>query len=361
MQLPLSTIPNFSCDGRWLGLAWVGEGQFELLEVAPSPEYRTLVSSEGADRGAYYYGAISPDGRLLALGMAQGTRLWDLRSGREVATLPGFAEFAYFDRSGQALGLLTCGDKGLNRWPIDGADPTGRLRFGPPVHLSARMNAGFTRTTDGHTLVGLSGADGALEILDLQTGGASRKLGTHPAAQKMALSRNGQWVASSGWHSDRVRLWNAQTGTMVHEWVLGRQTDIFFTPDSRALIIARGDALSFWDVESLQLIRRIPCEVALYPSYVAFSPDGKLMAMELAPAVIHLKEVATGLTVARLEDPHGDRANWLSFTPDGTQLVVEARYARAVHVWDLRAIRTRLKSMALDWDWPEFQPWRPRD
>ncbi|HZY85511.1 MAG TPA: hypothetical protein VFE78_11825, partial [Gemmataceae bacterium] len=39
-----------------------------------------------------------------------------------------------------------------------------------------------------------------------------------------------------------------------------------------------------------------------------------------------------------------------------TQLVVLAKYAGAIHVWDLRAIRTRLKGMNLDWDWPEFPP-----
>jgi tetratricopeptide (TPR) repeat protein len=76
----------------------------------------------------------------------------------------------------------------------------------------------------------------------------------------------------------------------------------------------------------------------------------------MAPAVVHLKEVATGRTVAKLEDPHGDRATWQGFTPDGTQLVVAASYASAVHVWDLRAIRARLKEMNLDWDWPEFPP-----
>jgi tetratricopeptide (TPR) repeat protein len=46
----------------------------------------------------------------------------------------------------------------------------------------------------------------------------------------------------------------------------------------------------------------------------------------------------------------------MGFTPDGTQLVVTASYVRAVHVWDLRAIRQRLKGMGLDWDWPEFPP-----
>src|SRR5262249_36012532 len=31
-------------------------------------------------------------------------------------------------------------------------------------------------------------------------------------------------------------------------------------------------------------------------------------------------------------------------------------YAGAIHIWDLRAIRVRLKDMHLDWDWPELAP-----
>jgi hypothetical protein len=76
----------------------------------------------------------------------------------------------------------------------------------------------------------------------------------------------------------------------------------------------------------------------------------------MAPGVLHLKDAASGRTVARLEDPHGDRATWQGFTPDGTRLVVASIFASAVHVWDLRAIRERLKAMDLDWDWPEFPP-----
>jgi hypothetical protein len=61
-----------------------------------------------------------------------------------------------------------------------------------------------------------------------------------------------------------------------------------------------------------------------------------------------------GRTVAQLEDPFGDRSNMISFTHDGTRLIVSSTYASAIHVWDLRAIRKRLKTMNLDWDWPEF-------
>jgi hypothetical protein len=195
---------------------------------------------------------------------------------------------------------------------------------------------------------------GANQILDLETGVIRRDLGRHPQGEVQVLSGDGRWAASCGWHSDRVRLWNAVTGQRVHEWILGKRTNVCFTPDSRTLIISRGDEFSFWDVDTLKPIRRLPRNVTPFPGHVAFSPDGRLMALEMAPAVLHLKEVATGRTVAKLEDPCGDRTSWQGFTPDGTQLVVVSGYAHAIHVWDLRAIRARLREMNLDWDWPEF-------
>jgi len=100
--------------------------------------------------------------------------------------------------------------------------------------------------------------------------------------------------------------------------------------------------------------RRLLREAGLYPGIVAFTTDGKMMALEMAPGVIHLQEIASGRTVARLEDPQGDVSSWLSFSPDGTQLIVVARYSGTIHRWDLRAIRERLKPMGLDWDWPAF-------
>src|SRR5262249_58025254 len=124
----------------------------------------------------------------------------------------------------------------------------------------------------------------------------------------------------------------AGPGRMAREGVVGKRTYVFCPPDSRALVISRDDEVSFWDAETLRPIRRLRRDVAHYPGHVAFSPDGKLMALEMAPAVLHLKEVATGRTVARLEDPHGDLAIWQGFTPDGTQLVVLCRNTTVIHV-----------------------------
>jgi hypothetical protein len=209
---------------------------------------------------------------------------------------------------------------------------------------------------DSGTLAIVSEADGAGLVLDLGVKSTRSKPFAHPNASTVALSRDGQWVASCGWNCDQVRLWNAKTGALVHEWSPGAPNEVFFSPDSQSLIICRGDAFTFWDVHTLQPTRRLAREVAIYPGHVAFSPDGALMALEMAPAVIHLMEVASGRTVAKLEDPHGDRAGWISFTPNGAQLVVAAPYANAIHVWNLRLIRQRLEGMGLDWDWPEFPP-----
>src|SRR5262249_7561291 len=71
LTLTVEGQPRFSLDGQWLGTVRHGETT-QLLEVTPCREYRTLVSSEGARKGSYNYGDISPDGRLLALGMNEG-------------------------------------------------------------------------------------------------------------------------------------------------------------------------------------------------------------------------------------------------------------------------------------------------
>jgi serine/threonine protein kinase/WD40 repeat protein len=355
--------PQFSADGRQLRLTWDGS-KTVLLEVASSPEYRTLVSSLGAGQGSYCLGDISPDGRLLAVGMDQGARVWDLGSSKELLILPVDTPYICFDQrrnsadeQGPALSLLTGGSGGLRRWPLLTEDAQGKgLRLGSPEQLSQRPRAWFSRPPQGRTLVAATVEGGQNDVLDLETGKVWRTLAEHPYGEVRALSGDGQLAASCGWHSDRVRLWHVPSCRLLHEWALGVRMLVFFTPDSRALVTSRAEDFSFWDVKTFRLIRRLPRESNQYPGWVAFAPDGRLMALELAPGVLHLVETATGRTVARLTDPHGDRAHWQAFTPDGTRLVVVSNYANAVHIWDLRAIRTRLKAMNLDWDWPEFAP-----
>src|SRR5262249_46587860 len=114
-----------------LGYLWQGGARVQLLEAVPSREYRTMVSSLGAGQGHPREGDVSPDGRLLALGMDEGDRLWDLASGRELAELFSKSYCVLVEADGHAL--LTCGATGLQRCPIEDSPSADKaLRLGPP-------------------------------------------------------------------------------------------------------------------------------------------------------------------------------------------------------------------------------------
>jgi WD40 repeat protein len=308
---------------------------------------------------AYLTGDISPDGELFALGMEDGVRIWEMSSGRELAVIqPVGSKVARFSPDGRQL--LACGSDGLYIWSIRNSPETAReLEIGPlrrvvlpfvPSRMCLRQ--------DGGTAVVISERSGAAYTLDLVAGKLSGAALEHFNGCFIACSNDGRWIATSGWHSDRVRLWDARHENLAHEWVPspGGGRTVSFTPDSKSVIIGSSDELRFWDVESHEAHRRFRPEVALYPAQVAFSADGLLMALEVGSGAIEIQELASGQTIARLEDPHGDRASWIGFSPDGTQLVAVAGYSKVIHIWDLRAIRRQLKPMGLDWDWPEFAP-----
>jgi hypothetical protein len=110
---------------------------------------------------------------------------------------------------------------------------------------------------------------------------------------------------------------------------------------------------AFWALNSLIPTLDLHHDV-LYPGHIAFSADQNLMALEMTPGIIHLKQTRTGRTVATLENPFRDRSTWLAFTPGGTRLIAASRYAKTIQVWDLARIRAELKPLGLDWQWPEF-------
>ncbi|MBK8001039.1 MAG: WD40 repeat domain-containing protein [Verrucomicrobia bacterium] len=347
---------DFSQPGRWAGIISPSNQQAQLWGVVPSREYQTFLNTFREGESVPREGDISPDGTLLALAASDGVRLWDVARGREVAWLRmGDTTSAAFRADGRAL--LTCGPTdGLRRWPIDaGTNVGGGWQMGLPRVIQLPFApTRMTRSRDDRTLAVAGENAGQVLQLDLATELVRGTAMSYPMAAFVAVSGNADRLAAGGWHSHRVKVWDGSDGRLLKEWNAGSAAQVFFTPDQRELVVARDKSFVFLDLNSLVVTRRLPREAGLYPGHIAFTSDGKLMALEMAPGVVHLQEIASGRTIARLEDPHGDQSTWMSFTPDGTQLIVVARYPGAIHRWDLRAIRARLKPMNLDWDWPEF-------
>jgi WD40 repeat protein len=350
--------PRFSRDGSLLGYVRNGS-QVQFLEMASGSEHRTFVSSLGAGQGVFNYGDISPDGRLLATGMDDGVRLWELDSGRELAFLPVPPTWSnwsvFFQPDGSEL--LSCGESGLLRWPIHqrSSDRTA-VRIGPPRTVALPVTPHFAfASPDGRTLAVSSEYSSRGLILDLSTERVLATLGPSPGMSALVLSPDKKWAATFGWYAPTVKVWDTRTRQLEKELPpSGARTCAYFTPDSKSLVTCTGDEYCFWDVATWQPARRLARELSSYPGALAFSRDGAVMALELSPGIIDLQEFRTGRTLAKLEDPNRDRVGWLCFTPDGSQLVNIATYSKVVHVWDLRAIRHQLAAMGLDWDLPQY-------
>ena len=161
---------HFSRDGAVCGFAVLG-GRVRLMEVADGREYRTLVSSLGAGRGEYHEGDIGADG-LVAVGMEDGARLWDLATGREVGFLPErrTVSVSLVSRP-DGRELLTCGSAGLRRWPIrEDPEAPGRLRIGPPrvVDLPIIPTRAHVRQ-DGRAVAVAAERSGMALVVDLSS------------------------------------------------------------------------------------------------------------------------------------------------------------------------------------------------
>ena len=253
--------------------------------------------------------------------------------------------------------LLTCGTRGLRRWPIrEGSQAPGRLSIGPPRSLDLPIIP--TRAdvrVDGRAVAVAGESPGTALIVDLPSGSVRCTLGPHPGLNRAVLSADGQWAATSGWHSPSVKIWDAQTGSMIKELPLGLNISAFFSPDSRTLVTSRGDEYRSWEVGLWLPALRLPWEIQSY-SRVGRVLTGQQTARHGA--------VSRGYPPRRRRHrADGGEAGgpplrivlqWLGFTPDGAKLVAISTYSRAIHVWDLREIRRNLAAMQLDWESPPY-------
>jgi eukaryotic-like serine/threonine-protein kinase len=324
------------------------DGKLVSWEVAARGEYRTL--ARGAAAGQRYYDnpAVRSDGRVLAVATHDGVGLWDLPSGKELAFLdsPG-TNFALFEPSGS---LLTNGSVGLLRWPVetDHASP-GLLRIGLPRKLPVPGPVCHIASSADGRVIAVSQFQGG-RVLHSDRPDQPVSLGPHEDARYVAVSPDGRWVGTGSHIGTAVKIWVAQTGKLEKELLVDGGSRVGFSPDGKWLATTGGE-LRLWAVGSWREGPKTGVGGAF-----AFSPDGKLLAADTAHGAVRLIDPETGREHARLEDPNQDRALFLSFSPDGTQLVTTKGNTQPIHVWDLRAIREQLVNMGLDWALPPYPP-----
>ena len=330
--------------------------------------------SEARDATEVTAADVSPNDRLVATSVGDGVRLWEADSGRELAYLnAGFCESVLFHPDGKSL--VSSGNWGLYRWPVRpdpdrGADA---IRVGPPELLRETADRKWTKATwlpDHRTLALIDNADARVLLIDSSHShpawarSASLSSGENRRMMSVSASPDGRWLAVGGWKEAGVRVWDLQRRGLERilrpkDAVSATIFSIRFSPDGQWLVSftdpeAGNNSYHFWRVGTWEPAHQVGQERSGTAAHSpAFTGDGRLMAVGIAPDQVLLADAATGRELARLTTLQPVNPTPFAFSPDGTKLIASTNQKTAL-LWDLRRIREQLAPMGLDWDAPPY-------
>jgi dipeptidyl aminopeptidase/acylaminoacyl peptidase len=208
---------------------------------------------------------------------------------------------------------------------------------------------------DGKTLalarLNPDGKVGTAHLLELSTGKERLVLDRHnDRVSNLSFSDDGRLVAT-GCDDGRVRVWDAATGAELRVF-LRAEAEVYtlaFSPFRDVLVyvardpLERNGILSFRDVGSGKLLFRVDPGKNATDTSIAFSADGKLMALTALDHTARVWETATGGELLRVDlEPEAVRRSDAALSPDGSLLAVAVTTQKpgtageAVRLWDTR-------------------------
>jgi WD40 repeat protein len=143
-------------------------------------------------------------------------------------------------------------------------------------------------------------------------------LGSHGhAISALVFSPTADLLASGGFDG-KVKLWNWKDRLPAGELEIGDQVQaLAFSPDGRWLAVrSRGHGCQLWDVAARLMIAEFNVPAADFGGALAFSPRGDLLAMNAPGSTIQIWNLPARSLIATLVG-HEALVRWLIFSRDG--------------------------------------------
>jgi WD40 repeat protein len=268
--------------------------------------------------------ALSPNGKVVAAGDNGGNLfLWDAASAKVLHKIPARVSTVSWSGDGKILAAAGGGGAILLIDPAKG-DVIGRLEG----HKDFVQRIVFAEK--GSLLVSATraGDDRSFRVWDV----AQKKQLHQPEGLVdfyclVAISPDGKFVAGEcatpiGPKSTRssVRVWDLDSGKMVHDLPAYSVSSLTFSRDSKFLLTGHGGGqIRFWEIATGKETRQWKSHTERVTA-LAFTKDGKTLASGGADRRIRLWDAASGKEHWPREG-HSGPVQALAFAPDGRTLV----------------------------------------
>jgi serine/threonine protein kinase/WD40 repeat protein len=348
---------QFDRDGRRLAYRAYNSRRLGVWELADQSVCRVLYGYRGRDSQRHAGVSFSPDSRLLAASAGADVCLWDPRTGGLLGRIhSGPTTDVLFDPRGQYL--YTAGDKGTRAWPLARLEDEGgvlwRVERPKPLPGLFLWPNGFQLHTDrgGDRLAVVERFSRVVLTPPPGRTGPHTSLPNHPQVSAAALSPDGRYVATGTWRGEGVKVWEADTGRLVHDLPAAGSAGVAFTPDGSRLLVLESEGtyrsyrVGSWERE---WERHDPDTGFTSRLHAAFDPDGRVMAHVSDRVNLRLVDLNTGEELAVLQVPESQNLAGYQFSPDGRYLAA-LTVRGTVQLWDLRRLRATLRQAGLDWD-----------